>query len=66
MFLIRALVYSVSLRFLAVGVAFAVDALSLVTITLTSMWLLRERVARMRWTGIGLIVIGVILVAADA
>jgi multidrug transporter EmrE-like cation transporter len=66
LFIIRALLYSVSLRFLAVGVAFAVDALSLVTIALTSMWLLRERVTRMRWIGIGLIVVGVVLVAADA
>jgi drug/metabolite transporter (DMT)-like permease len=66
LFLIRALVYSGALRFLNVSVAFAVDAVSLVTITLMSMWLLREKVTMIRWVGMGLIFIGASLIAAQA
>jgi multidrug transporter EmrE-like cation transporter len=66
LFVIRALVYSSALRFLNVSVAFAIDTVSLVTITLASMWLLRESVTPIRWVGIGLIVLGASLVAAHA
>ncbi len=66
LFLISALAYSIALRFLAVGVAFAVDSLGLVSIALTSMWILREKVTTIRWVGICLIVVGVTLVAAQA
>ena len=66
LFLISALAYSIALRFLAVGVAFAVDSLGLVSIALTSMWILREKVTTIRWVGICLIVVGVTLVAAPA
>jgi drug/metabolite transporter (DMT)-like permease len=66
LFVIRALVYSSALRFLNVSVAFAIDTVSLVSITLLSMWVLHERVTPIRWVGIGLIVIGASLVAAHA
>jgi multidrug transporter EmrE-like cation transporter len=66
LFVIRAVVYSGALRFLNVSVAYALDTLSLVTITLASMWLLRERVTPIRWLGIGLIAIGATLIAAHA
>ena len=66
LFVIRALVYSSALRFLNVSVAFAIDTVSLVTITLLSMWVLQERVTPIRWVGIGLIVIGASLVAVHA
>jgi uncharacterized membrane protein len=66
LFVVRALVYSAALRFLNVSVAFALDTLSLVTITLLSMWVLREQVTPIRWVGIGLIAVGASLVAAQA
>jgi multidrug transporter EmrE-like cation transporter len=66
LFLISALAYSVALRYLEVGVAYALDSLGLVSIALTSMWLLREKVTPIRWIGIGLIVAGVAMVAAQA
>jgi undecaprenyl phosphate-alpha-L-ara4N flippase subunit ArnE len=66
LFMIRALVYSSALRFLNVSVAFAIDTLSLVTVTLLSMLVLRERVTPIRWIGIGLIVLGASFVAAHA
>jgi drug/metabolite transporter (DMT)-like permease len=66
LFVVRALLYSSALRFLNVSVAFALDTLSLVTITLASMWLLQERVTPIRWIGIGLIAVGASMVAVQA
>jgi drug/metabolite transporter (DMT)-like permease len=66
LFVIRAVVYSGALRFLNVSVAFGVDAVSLITIAVFSMWLLRERLTRIRWIGMGLILLGAGLVAMQA
>jgi len=66
LFVASALAYSVALQFLDVGVAYALDSLGLVSIALTSWWILREKITPIRWIGIALIVIGVTLVAAPA
>jgi drug/metabolite transporter (DMT)-like permease len=52
------------LLLLDVGAAYAISSLSLISITLMSQCLLREKVTRMRWIGVCLIFIGVGLVVA--
>ena len=63
---VEAVVYTWSLRFLAVSVAFPLGSLSFVAVTLLSQCLLHERVDRTRWIGIVLILIGASLVAGHA
>ena len=62
--LIEKMIYSEALLFLDVGAAYAIGSLNLISVTLMSRCLLREKVTRMRWIGVGLIFIGVGLVAA--
>lgn len=62
----EALVYSWSLRYLAVSVAFPLGSLSFVAVTFLSQSILRERVDRMRWIGIVCILVGASLVAGRA
>ncbi|HVY57915.1 MAG TPA: SMR family transporter [Xanthobacteraceae bacterium] len=64
--ILEVLMYSGALRFLALSVAFTVSSLNFVTITLLSMWLLRERVTRTRWIGVVLILLGTGLIVAYA
>ena len=63
---VETLVYTWSLRFLAVSIAFPLGSLSFVAVTFLSQFLLRERVDRMRWIGVGLILLGASLVAGRA
>jgi drug/metabolite transporter (DMT)-like permease len=63
---IEGLVYTWSLRFVAVSVAFPLGSLSFVAVTLLSQCLLRENVDRNRWIGIVLILAGASLVAGRA
>ncbi len=56
--------YSGALWFLPVSTAFPISGLSFVTAVLFSWWLLSEAVTPMRWTGVGLIVIGAGLIVA--
>jgi drug/metabolite transporter (DMT)-like permease len=63
---VEALVYTWSLRFVAVSVAFPLGSLSFVAVTLLSRCLLRETVDRNRWFGIFLILVGASLVAGRA
>jgi drug/metabolite transporter (DMT)-like permease len=61
---LEAIIYTNALLFLDVGAAYAISSLNLISITLMSRFLLREKVTRMRWIGVCLIFIGVGLVIA--
>ena len=64
--IVEVLLYSGALRFLAVSTAFPLTSLSFVMVTLLSRWLLGERVAPLRWFGVGLILVGTGLIVAEA
>ncbi len=66
MFLVEALFYTGALRYLDVSTAFPLSSLSFVIVAMLSQWLLREAVTKMRWIGIGLILIGAALLVVDA
>ncbi len=61
---VEALVYTAALKFLRVGVAFAVSSLNLIAIAMLSQWILRERITRTRWIGVALIFAGAAMVMA--
>jgi len=61
---LETVIYTKALSFLDVGAAYAISSLNLISVTLMSRCLLRERVTRMRWIGIFLIAVGVGLVVA--
>ena len=61
---VESLIYTNALLLLDVCAAYAISSLSLITITLMSQCLLREKVTRIRWIGVCLIFIGVGLVVA--
>ena len=61
---VEALVYTEALQFLDVGVAFTINSLNLIAITLLSRWILREQVSRTRWIGVCFIFLGAVLIMA--
>ena len=61
---LAAAIYTKALLLLDVGAAYVTSSLSLISITLMSKYLLRERVTRRRWIGVWLILIGVSLVVS--
>lgn len=63
---VETLIYTWSLRYLAVSIAFPLGSLSFVAVTFLSQCLLRERVDRLRWIGSLLILAGAALVAGHA
>ncbi len=63
-FAVEALVYTEALKLLDVSVAFTILSLGLIAVTVLSRFVLRERVTKTRWIGVGLIFIGVALVMA--
>jgi undecaprenyl phosphate-alpha-L-ara4N flippase subunit ArnE len=65
-FAVEAVVYTLALRSLSVGIAYPIGALSFVFVTLLSQWWLGERVDRTRWAGVLLIILGTALVAMSA
>jgi len=65
-FAAEAVVYSLALRSLSVGVAYPIGALSFVFVTLLSQWWLGEQVDRTRWAGVLLIIFGTACVAMSA
>jgi len=65
-YLVEIGLYTIALRILTVSAAFAVSSLSFVTVTVFAAWMLHERVTRVRWLGIGLILGGVTLIVAYA
>ncbi len=62
LFVLEALLYSGALRSLDISTAYPMGALSFVSVTLFSGWLLNEAISRKRWLGLGLIVCGAALV----
>jgi undecaprenyl phosphate-alpha-L-ara4N flippase subunit ArnE len=66
LFALQAVIYTGALWFLELSVAFPVSSLSFVAVVVLSQWLLQETVSKMRWLGVGLILLGTSLVAAHA
>jgi undecaprenyl phosphate-alpha-L-ara4N flippase subunit ArnE len=64
--ILQILFYVGALRFLQVSIANPITSLSFVTVAVLSQWFLRESVTKMRWIGIGLILIGTGLLVARA
>jgi undecaprenyl phosphate-alpha-L-ara4N flippase subunit ArnE len=62
LFIVEALVYSGALQSLDISTAYPMGALSFVSVTLFSRWLLKESIDRRRWIALGLIVCGAALV----
>jgi undecaprenyl phosphate-alpha-L-ara4N flippase subunit ArnE len=62
LFAIEALIYSGALQSLDISTAYPMGALSFVSVTLFSRWLLKETIDRKRWIGLALIVCGAALV----
>jgi drug/metabolite transporter (DMT)-like permease len=66
LFMLQAVIYAGALWFLDLSVAFPITSLSFVAVVMLSQWLLQETVSRMRWIGVGLILIGTSLIVAHA
>jgi drug/metabolite transporter (DMT)-like permease len=66
LFIVQALVYTGALKFVEVSTAFPIGSIAFVVVAILSRQFLREPVTRSRWIGIGLIVVGVTLLAAHA
>lgn len=62
LFVVEAIFYSGALQSLDISTAYPLGALSFVSVTLFSRWLLKESIDRRRWIGLGLIVCGAALV----
>ena len=65
LFIFEALFYTGALQRLDVSTAYPLGALSFVSVTLVSRWILNETVDRGRWIGLTLIVCGAALVMAQ-
>jgi undecaprenyl phosphate-alpha-L-ara4N flippase subunit ArnE len=63
LFVIPVAIYTWALSILPVSVAFPLGSLTLVFVVGFSRLLFYERINRIRWTGIALIVLGIILIA---
>jgi undecaprenyl phosphate-alpha-L-ara4N flippase subunit ArnE len=62
LFVVEALLYTGALQSLEISTAYPLGALSFVSVTLFSRWLLRESIDRKRWLGLALIICGAALV----
>ena len=65
-FLVETAIYSGALSILDVSTAYPIGSLSFVAVTVLSRVLLGERVTRIRWFGVLLILVGASLVVAHA
>ena len=65
LFIVEALFYTGALQSLDISTAYPLGALSFVSVTLFSRWLLNESIDRKRWLGLGLIVFGAALVVGQ-
>ena len=65
LFIFEALFYTGALQSLDISTAYPLGALSIVSVTLLSRWLLNESIDRKRWIGMGLIVCGAALVVGQ-
>jgi len=66
LFILQALIYTGALQFVEVSTAFPIGSVAFVVVALLSRRFLNEPVTRPRWIGIGLIIVGVSLLAAQA
>jgi multidrug transporter EmrE-like cation transporter len=66
LFVIEIVVYSGALRLLEVSIAYAINSLDFVAVTLLSWWFLGEVVTKIRWIGVTLILIGTALISVPA
>lgn len=66
LYLVEVGLYTIALRLLTVGTAFAISSLSFVTVAVLAAWMLREQVSPTRWAGIVLILAGVTLIIVHA
>jgi drug/metabolite transporter (DMT)-like permease len=66
LFIAQAGIYTGALRFVEVSTAFPITSVGFIAVAVLSQRFLGEPVTRPRWIGIGLIVVGVALLAAQA
>jgi len=66
LFIVQALIYTGALQFIEVSTAFPIGSIGFVIVAVFSQRFLNEPVTRKRWIGVGLIVLGVSLLAAQA
>ncbi len=66
LFVLQAFIYTGALQFVEVSTAFPIGSIAFVIVAILSRQFLQEPVTRSRWIGIGLIVVGVTLLAARA
>ena len=66
LFILQALIYTGALQFVEVSTAFPIGSIGFVIIAILSRRFLKEPLTRARWLGIGLVMVGVTLLAADA
>jgi len=66
LFVLQALIYTGALRFVEVSTAFPIGSIAFVIVAILSQRFLNEPVTGTRWVGVGLIVVGVTLLAARA
>lgn len=65
-FILQALIYTRALQYIEVSTAFPIGSIAFVVVAILSQRMLNEPVTRTRWIGVGLIVLGVSLLAAHA
>ena len=66
LFILQAVIYTGALQFVEVSIAFPIGSIGFVVVAILSQRMLNEPVTGTRWIGVGLIVIGVSLLAAHA
>ena len=66
LFILQALIYTGALQFVEVSTAFPIGSIGFVVVAILSQRMLNEPVTPIRWLGIGLIVLGVALLAVQA
>jgi len=66
LFIVQALIYTGALQLIEVSTAFPIGGIAFVVVAILSHRFLRESLTRPRWIGIGLIIVGVTLLAAQA
>ena len=66
LFILQALIYTGALQFVEVSTAFPIGSVAFVVVAILSRRFLNEPVTGPRWLGIGLIIVGVSLLAAQA
>jgi len=66
LFIVQALIYTVALQLVEVSTAFPIGSVAYVVVAIYSRQMLNEPVTPVRWLGVGLIVLGVTLLGAQA